>query len=925
MNGRLYDDKDGNFTCFANNGTSLVDYIIASTSLFSKVSHFSIAEFDLSDHLPVCCTLRFEIEPHSNNEPGENINLNTWVHYKWNPNQQASFLHQFRNLYNNFRTTLDHSELSDLETLSQFMQIYYNAASSMKRVTNIFKSKTKKHSSWWDNDCSKAKYLKNNSLRHFRQTNSSHALNNYLNKKKHYTYVCKCKKVNMQKRNRAKLVNARKSPKEFWSTLKSSSRNTNNIGKIKPSDWQSHFHQLLNPPPAEHDEGANDSLQQLRQDIDDSDLNKPIIESEVRKSIMRLNSNKTPGPDGLCIELFKYTLEYVLEYLTSLFNNIFTSGIVPESWGYSIVCPILKKGSTADPNNFRGVSLINSMCKIFTGILTNRLNEWTEKYNVIHESQAGFRSKYSTIDNVFTLQSLVQKHISKKKGRFYCIYIDYKKAFDSVNHARLWDALERKGITGNFLNFWKFLYSKLKSCVKLNGGLTEYFDCCIGTRQGCIGSPKIFSLFINDLVLFLESKCNYGIFVTNEIPDVLTLMFADDVACFSDTVVRLQKLIDLIAEFCKMVGMELNLDKTKIVVFRNGGPLRFAEKWFYKGTPIEVVSFYKYLGVYFTPKLVWTKTQAMQAMQGVKAVARIFKYQKTFGRFSPQDIFKLFDTVVKPILCYGAEIWGYNYCDKIEQVHSRFCKQYCNLSYNAADVFALGECGRVPIAITYMTRCLKYWIRLLHMERHRYPKQCYEMLKSLDSIGRVTWATHIKSLLFTYGFGYVWISQTVGRPETLIHLFQQRIKDSLMQNWYGKISEMSKAEHYKNFKTLLDVEKYLSIDLSYKYRRVLANFRCSAHELMIEKGRQFDIDRNFRNCPICLKRNVFVVEDEFHFMMVCPEYEPLRYELFPYDAYLNISLNTFYNLMKTVDETKIRNISKFLYKAFMARNAKIKE
>ena len=93
------------------------------------------------------------------------------------------------------------------------------------------------------------------------------------------------------------------------------------------------------------------------------------------------------------------------------------------------------------------------MCKIFTGILTNRLNEWTEKYNVIHESQAGFRSNYSTIDNVFTLQSLVQKHISKKKGRFYCIYIDYKKAFDSVNHERLWDALERKGITGNFFKF----------------------------------------------------------------------------------------------------------------------------------------------------------------------------------------------------------------------------------------------------------------------------------------------------------------------------------------------------------------------------------------------------------------------------------------------------------------------------------------
>ena len=145
----------------------------------------------------------------------------------------------------------------------------------------------------------------------------------------------------------------------------------------------------------------------------------------------------------------------------------------------------------------------------------------------------------------------------------------------------------------------------------------------------------------------------------------------------------------------------------------------------------------------------------MQAMQAIKAIARIFRYQKTFGRFGPQDIFKLFDTVVKPILCYGSEIWGYNYCNEIEKVHSKFCKQYCGLSYNVADAFALGECGRVPIAMTYMTRCLKYWIRLLHMERHRYPKQCYEMLKSLDSIGRVTWAIHVKSMLFTYGFGYV--------------------------------------------------------------------------------------------------------------------------------------------------------------------------
>ena len=86
-------------------------------------------------------------------------------------------------------------------------------------------------------------------------------------------------------------------------------------------------------------------------------------------------------------------------------------------------------------------------------------------------------------------------------------------------------------------------------------------------------------------------------------------MFADDVACFSDTIVRLQRLIDLVEKFCRSVGMELNLSKTKIMVFRNGGFLKFTEKWFYRGVEVEIVSFYKYLGLYFTPKLIWTKSK----------------------------------------------------------------------------------------------------------------------------------------------------------------------------------------------------------------------------------------------------------------------------------------------------------------------------
>ena len=154
------------------------------------------------------------------------------------------------------------------------------------------------------------------------------------------------------------------------------------------------------------------------------------------------------------------------------------------------------------------------------------------------------------------------------------------------------------------------------------------------------------------------------------------------------------------------------------------------------GERIDIVPFYKYLGVYFTPKLVWTKTKEV-AHQASKAVCRIFQYQKHFGNFPQNDSFKLFDSIVTPILCYGSDIWGFEYSKQIEKIHSQFCKRYIGLHQNAADFFALSECGRYPLAVTYMTQCIKYWVRLVQMPNHRYPKQCYNMLQEKSTGPRV--------------------------------------------------------------------------------------------------------------------------------------------------------------------------------------------
>ena len=203
-----------------------------------------------------------------------------------------------------------------------------------------------------------------------------------------------------------------------------------------------YFKNLLNTSSLEEHEQV---LQNITQNNDCIELDRQITDDEIISSLKSINSNRSPGPDGICIEMLKVTLNV----LNALFNTIYDTGVFPAEWSQNIICPIHKSGSKSNPENFRGISLINSISKIFTNILTIRLQKWAENNNVIDESQAGFRKLYSTIDNIFLLQALIQKYLCRERGRFYCIFVDFRRAFDSISHNKIWDSLQRKGISEN--------------------------------------------------------------------------------------------------------------------------------------------------------------------------------------------------------------------------------------------------------------------------------------------------------------------------------------------------------------------------------------------------------------------------------------------------------------------------------------------
>ena len=127
----------------------------------------------------------------------------------------------------------------------------------------------------------------------------------------------------------------------------------------------------------------------------------------------------------------------------------------------------------------------------------------------------------------------------------------------------------------------------------------------------------------------------------------------------------------------------------------------------------------------------------------------------------PSVIFSLFDKIVVPILCYGAEVWGYELRERIERVHMKFCKPVLGVAHSTSNAAVLGECRPYPLCVVYYRKCVTFWLKILSMNEPRLTKDCYMECKYLDLNGRQTWCTKIKDLLSRYGYADVWLNQGV--------------------------------------------------------------------------------------------------------------------------------------------------------------------
>lgn len=279
--------------------------------------------------------------------------------------------------------------------------------------------------------------------------------------------------------------------------------------------------------------------------------------------------------------------------------------------------------------------------------------------------------------------------------------------------------------------------------------------------------------------------------------------------------------------------------------------------------------------MWFTPKLSWWKTRQHLANQGKKAMFSLLRFVRKQKISYTQALF-LFDRMVAPILYYGCEIWGYEPVECIENVQVSFCKKLLCISSSVSNVAVLGDLGRFALSTCYMKRCIMYWVKLVSMLDYRYPKKCYNMLLELDKVGRKTWVTNIKVLLNFYGFSAAWEAQSVGDIRIFTAVLNQRLKEKAHEAWYAAVLENNKLNMYSQCKSLLIQESYITSVCNVQLVRSLLLFRCSGHQLAIETGRWSNTPVAERICHYCNLTKISVIEDEKHFLYVCPLYIDLR-------------------------------------------------
>ena len=356
--------------------------------------------------------------------------------------------------------------------------------------------------------------------------------------------------------------------------------------------------------------------------------------------------NSASGYDDISPMLLKTSINHISVPLSHICNLSLTEGVYPDNLKLANVVPLFKADDCMLFNNYRPVSILCVFSKVFEKIMFNRLQKFLNDFNILYKNQFGFRINHSThMAHIVLMDKIV--HALENGESVIGLYLDFSKAFDTVNHAILLDKLEHYGIRGNALSWFKSYLTNRRQFVTYNNIKSAEKIISCGVPQGSILGPLLFLIYINDLA--------------NVCVHTLPILFADDTNLFisgknlNDMAVLINYELEEISTWLKANRLSLNVKKTHFMVFSKKHMANSDLQIEINGEIITRCQKTKFLGVIIDEKVTWREHINYISGKVSKGIGIIIKARKVLHK---QSLANLYYSFIYPYLIFCNHVWG---------------------------------------------------------------------------------------------------------------------------------------------------------------------------------------------------------------------------------------------------------------------------
>ncbi len=506
--------------------------------------------------------------------------------------------------------------------------------------------------------------------------------------------------------------------------------------------WRRHFSTVLNIP----SRSSNAVLEAIPQrDVEEALGVRPSLE-EVQKAIAEMKNGKAAGSSSIISEIMKAGGLVFANALLTLLDSVWEEERVPQDWVDSILVPIPKKGDLSRCDNWRGISLLDVVGKAVARLVQTRLQKLAER--VLPESQCGFRRQRSCTDMIFSVRQLVEKTLEHHTKAFL-VFVDLKKAYDSIPRNSLWMVLSRLGVPSKLVNIIRAFHEDMSTRLRLDGTLQENISVQNGLRQGCTMAPVLFNLYMCAVIECwldrLDGADGVGVDILVRYDGELLrksrqrtstrrlteCQFADDAALIATSRNGMERVIAAFVEVASDFGLTVSFTKTKFMAIGVG--LCEAEKLpvVIGDSTVEHVDAFRYLG----------SQVDSTGRSSLDICTRVATASKAFGALR-QPVFKnvhlsiatkrhVFSACVLSLLLYSSECWVplqqdvrrlssyYNRC--IRSILGISKKDVRDRQLTNAELLELWGDQR-PLQTILTQRRLEWLGHVARMPEHRMPK-----------------------------------------------------------------------------------------------------------------------------------------------------------------------------------------------------------